>query len=144
MVTINLTLLIELGLFLVFLWGTSRFILRPVLAQIDAREESLADDQVKAQSDEIEATRLEQEYQKAITEARAEADDAFRRARHQTQQEHLKFIAEERERADETVAAFRMEAQRAAEAIHDDVVGVAPELADSLVQKIGGRTPADG
>lgn len=139
MVTINLTLLVELGLFLVFLWGTSRFILRPVLAQIDAREEAITSDQVKAQSEQIEAERLETEYLRAMSEARTRADEEFRRARHQTRQEHQVFVAEERDRADEAVAAFRMEAQRAAEDIRNEVLAIAPELVNELTQKLGGE-----
>ena len=42
MVTLNLTLLIEVGLFLIFLWGTARFILHPLLDSIDERETGIA------------------------------------------------------------------------------------------------------
>ena len=140
MVTLNFTLLVELILYLIFLWGTARFILSPILRTIDAREESLEQAQVKTQADQAEAERLENEYARAIAETRAHADDTLRHRRHQAVQEHMIFIAEERQRADQTVAAVRMEAERAAEEARPQVLEAAPQLVESITQKLeGGR-----
>jgi F0F1-type ATP synthase membrane subunit b/b' len=136
MVTLNLTLLIELGLFLVFLWGTARFVLRPVLLTIDTREEEIEADLRKAQSDEADAARLELEYADALAQARMMADDTYRRARLQTLRDHQVFISEERERADATVAAVRIEALRAADEAKPAVLAAAPELANQLTEKL--------
>ena len=50
MVTINATIIVELVLFLLFLWGTQRYILAPVLKNIDEREDSIEQDRAQAEA----------------------------------------------------------------------------------------------
>ena len=50
MVTINLTLFVQLGLFLIFMWGARKLIFDPILKVLDSREEKLEQDQANTQA----------------------------------------------------------------------------------------------
>ena len=94
MVTLNLTLVIQVVLFLIFLWGTARFILRPILAGIDERENAIEVDHERAAADSTEAEALESQYAQALSAARLRADEAFRHARYETQKAHTDAVVE--------------------------------------------------
>ena len=66
MVTINATLLVELILFLVFLWGTQRYILTPVLKNMDERTDSIENDHAQAESNTTASVALEKKYRHEI------------------------------------------------------------------------------
>ena len=95
MVTPNLTFFIEVSLFLLFLWGTARFILRPVLQGLDERAESI--DRAREQTEENtnKAETLEADYLKKLSEIRGQADEIYHVARRDTINGHIQAVAEQ-------------------------------------------------
>lgn len=128
MVTINPTMLIELGLFLVFLWGTQRYILRPVLKSLDAREESIQLSLDEAEASTAESELLEKSYRHEIAVIRKNADEKVHAARQKTQQEHTTFLIDERTKAEKSIAEVRMEAQKHVEDQQDAINAEVPDL----------------
>ena len=84
MVSLNGTLFIELALFLLFLWGTGRFILRPVLRSLDEREESIREAGAQAESNDEETMLLEEDYEGTMGQVRSWVESEFREARKET------------------------------------------------------------
>lgn len=136
MVTINATLLIELVLFLVFLWGTQRYILTPVLKSLDDREESIEKNRVQSEADNSEAETLEKKYRHEIAVIRRQADEDVRAAQEKSQQDHARFLIDERTRAEQSVAEVRQEAQRLVESQHDAIMAAVPDLVEQMQAKL--------
>ena len=141
MVTINPTMLIELGLFLVFLWGTQRYILRPVLKSLDAREESIKLSLAEAEAHSAESESLEKKYRHEIAVIRKNADEKVHAARQKSQQEHRLFLNDERTKAEQAIAEIRQEVQQhvdeQCDAIHAEVPNLVKLIEAHL--NIGGK-----
>ena len=137
MVTLNFTIVVELILFLVFLWGTKRFILRPLLEALDARETSLEESEANAQEAAERAGTLEEQYHRENSAMRREADEAFRGGRRKALNEHGRHLAEERHKADEAVAAAREAARGQVDDERSQCAALAPELADIISDQLG-------
>ena len=139
MVTINLTLLIELGLFLVFLWGTQKYILAPVVKNLDDREESIQADHAKADENAHKADDLEKEYRHEIAVIRRQSDEQVRAAQQQSQQEHQAFLISERAKAEDAIAKVRAEAMAMVDEQQAKMEAEVPELAKRIQARLTGR-----
>ena len=136
MVTINATLLIELVLFLLFLWGTQRFILTPALKNIDEREEGIEQDRVVSESNTTAAEALEQQYRHDIAVIRRDADEQIRVAQQKSQHDHAAFLMAERVKAEQALAETLAEAQRVVESQRDAILAEIPDLAKLIHAKL--------
>jgi F-type H+-transporting ATPase subunit b len=128
MVTINFTLVIELGLFLLFLWGTQRYILGPVLKSVDEREEGVEQDTADAEAGNVEADALEIKYRHDIAVIRRQADAEVHAARTKSQNEHARFLSDERTRADESILEARRDAEQLVEEQREEMLAQVPDL----------------
>jgi F-type H+-transporting ATPase subunit b len=143
MVTLNLTLVVELVLFLLFLWGTQVFILRPTVKNIDDREEAVEADLEQARADAQEAEQLEAHYRDEVGRIRREADESYRLAFRQATQEHMEFLTAERIQADEAVAEARREVEARVDQVRPELLESTPQIEAMMVERtIGGS--ADG
>ncbi len=141
MVSPNLTFFIEVSLFLLFLWGTARFILRPVLRSLDERTESLEHAREQTEEDTHQAGALEGDYLKKLSDIRGQADETYHEARRDTLKGHMEAIADAREWADQAVAEVREEARGLIEGQHTAIQDAVPEIADLIARRLqSGRT----
>jgi F-type H+-transporting ATPase subunit b len=132
MVTINATMLVELLLFLLFLWGTQRYILAPVLKNIDEREDSIEQDRAQTEADTTAAQALEKKYRHEIAVIRRNADEQVRAAQQKSQQEHAAFLTDERARAEQSIDEVRKDAQHLVDTEQDSVDAQIPELTKQI------------
>lgn len=137
MVTLNLTLVIELGLFLLFLWGTSRYVLPRVLQSLDERESSIEAHDQRAQADTERAVELEETYKHETSELHREAEERLRAARRSAQDKHAVTVTSEKDRADEEVAEVRDTAAERVEEEREACARIAPELAEAMLARLG-------
>ncbi len=136
MVTLNLTLVVELILFLLFLWGTHVFILRPTVKNLDDREEAVEADLQQARVDTQEAERLEVQYRDEIGRIRREADETYRIAHREATLEHLEFLNAERIKADEAVAEARQAVQTQVESVRPELMQGAPSIQSLMSERV--------
>ena len=137
MVVINFTLLVELGLFLVFLWGTAVFILRPVLRLLDEREDNIAREQRQADEASEKEAQLRKQSADARNAVRSRIEKAYRRARFELREEHGAKLTEERRKADAAIAEARDAALKRIEVERSSYGALSSELADSLFEHLG-------
>ena len=142
MVTLNLTLLIEVGLFLIFLGGTARFILHPLLDSIDERETGIAQDKESAEVGMQAAEKLESEYTAQLSELRRQADEALRVARGKVTKEHHDHLAVEYEKADQQVLDVRQESLERVEQERELLTAAIPEVADLIAERLKAGGPS--
>ena len=107
MVTVNLTLLVELVLFLIFLWGAHRIAFKPVVKILDDREEKIAADRQTGVDAAKEADSLSQIYSDRIAEVRRAAGREMDGLRREAQQDRLAQVQKRQHEADAMIAELR-------------------------------------
>lgn len=139
MVTLNLTLLVELGLFLLFVWLVSRLIIAPTVRVMDERDAQLAGDEAQAQQDEEQAAALEKSYTQAIAAARYESSRLLAQARREALARRADAILERRRVEGEAVAAAHAEAVTALKAERPKYPELAAALAERMSEQLLGK-----
>ncbi len=140
MVSINLTLFVQLALFLIFLGVSNRYFLRPILRTMDAREAKIDDDEESARQLSEEAERLEVYYARELASARRIAADQVEKARRQALERRWHTVAKHKEKTDTEVARLR-------EHLHEDIAAqraTYDKLLPEIVQMIDEQLQAGG
>jgi len=140
MVTLNLTLLVELGLFLVFLWMMRVFVFKPLLRVMDEREARVAEDKHAADARATEAKELEREYGAKVAAIHRASSQEIMRAHRKAQEAHANKLRELKQRTDANVASARKQA-KAQVAEEREKYG---PLVDDLVQEIAKHAGLEG
>jgi F-type H+-transporting ATPase subunit b len=136
MVDLNLTLIVELLLFLIFLWGCNRFIFKPTLALMDERNDKILQDQETALAQEEEASDTERRYNHEVVQARREAARRIDEARRSAMEERNRLLVERRRGADEQVNNLRQEARKQVRDATGQIEPAADELASRIAEQI--------
>ena len=139
MVTLNLTLFVQLILFLTFLWVLNRLVLSPLLRTMDEREEGIVQAEAAAESDENEAERVEADYARSIAEARRTATLRALEARRAALAERNELLGARRTEADSAIERVREEALAQVQAEERHCEALAPEIADAMGGHLGLR-----
>lgn len=137
MVNVNFTLLVELGLFLVFLGLMHRFVLQPLVALLDRRETQIEGDLGSAQQAEHAAEAAEAALRSEIATLHRRATREIAKAHRKAQEEHAKVVADlKHQEAGELArihASFvaQLDEQRA------EVPAAAEAIAGQVLQRLG-------
>lgn len=112
MVSLNITIVVQIALFLAFLWGMHRLAFRPTLSVLDARDDQVRRDEEAAAAAAREAARLESRYAEDLAMARLDAAAKVSEVRRQTMDERNAQLLDARRAADALVGEAREAAQR--------------------------------
>ena len=137
MVTLNLTILVELGLFLVFMWLMGTFVFKPLLEVMDRRAAKIEEDKATAQRDTETSGRLEAEYMRKVSSIHRDASHQVVRAHRKAQEEHMTCVAGLKREEEQEVLSARGEAQRAVEAERAHLPELAASLAKDMTAQLG-------
>lgn len=140
MVTINLTLLIELGLFLIFMWAMKTYVFWPLLKVMDDRDEKLNDDRNVARTDADAADELELRYKSNVAEIHHAASLTLVRAHRKAQMAQLAAIDALKAEGDTALKAVRVETRTAVNAQRAEY----PTLIDSMANAIHEKLSKEG
>lgn len=140
MVTINLTIFIQLGLFLLFVWLANALVFRPVLRLMDERENTVEADESAARGDRAKANELHARYLADLAAARRAASARYEAALRTAQDKRSRALAARRAEADQEVAGLSRQLReqiKGERARYDECVGpIAGAIRDRL--RIGG------
>ncbi len=109
MVTVNLTLIVELVLFLIFLWGANVLAFRPMLRTMDNRVAKVTEDRQVAQQGKLHADELETQYLRELLDTRRRLADDYRKAHRAGQDRHMLALAQRRREVEDDIARMRAE-----------------------------------
>ena len=137
MVTINFTLFVQLGLFLLFIWVMNRLVLRPALRVMDKRAEAIEDDHASAESDIAKAKSLESRYTSEIAAARRAANVQVERARREVLDARHVALNKRRQQGDEAVAEVEAAANARVDAQRAQFDGLAHQVAERIKEHLG-------
>lgn len=136
MIDINFTLLLQFGLFMLFLWGANRLMFRPVLRVMDEREEKIAADTTNAERDNTEAQKAEEQFIAQITEANQEAARNLRQARQDAYAQNRVRLEKQRLQAEQDLLAHHDEVQQQLEMQRRQYDEHLPILVDAIDQQL--------
>lgn len=136
MVGINFTLVVELLLFLLFLWGTNRFVLRPSVKTIDEREALIRHNEASSARDEQDAVELELRYESELSRLHREADERVREARRKALDARLDAVQKEMKQADAAIMHYRNEMAARIENQTERAKEMAPEIAATIQRRL--------
>jgi len=147
-VSINATLFVQLGVFLVLALFTMKFVWPPIAKALDERAQKIADGLAAADKAKTELTavnkRVEQELAQTRNETASRLADAERRAQLADAERRAQAIIEEAkaratEEGNKIVAAARAEADQQAiaarEALREQVAALAVKGAEQILKK---------
>ena len=137
MVTLNLTIFVEVGLFLLFLWLMNTFVFRPLLQLMDRREAKIEEDKAQAHTEAIEAEELEGEYASNVAVLHRDATHKRVTAHRKAQQVHTERVDELKKREEEEVAQVHAEAMKEIEAQRKHYAALTADLVDAASARLG-------
>lgn len=138
MVAVNLTILVELGLFLLFLWLAARLVIRPALTTMDARDEAVAEDARRAEAIAAEAEAAAAARLAAVADVRRAASAKVDSGRREALTRRAECIRERRRNDDAAIDALRKEARAAVKAQHGEFDALAQTLVDPIIARLVG------
>jgi F0F1-type ATP synthase membrane subunit b/b' len=140
MIALNFTLLIQLALFLIFLWGTNKIVFRPLLRTMDARAGKIESDRASAEADTKEAQRLESLYKERLTNVHQVSAQRLHKARLEAYQENRRALGELKRRSDLEIATYRATMEEDVEVERRKF----PELLPGITEAMDRRVNAEG
>lgn len=93
MVTVNFTIIVETGLFLLFTGLMYAYVLRPLMRTMDERELRMREDGEAAQALKAKAEAAQDDYLRTLAEAHREAAQLFTDGKRQAKLQHDEEIA---------------------------------------------------
>lgn len=137
MVTLNLTIAVEVGLFLLFLWLMNTFVFRPLLKVMDQRDAQIEDDKTTSQTENQAAAAREKEYTSKVRELRSEASHAVYHARRAAQHVHNEQLEKLKKEEEAELLETREEAMRQIEAERAKYPECIAALAGAMAERLG-------
>lgn len=136
MVTINLTIVVQLVLFLLFLWVMNKLVLQPVLRRLDEREHDIEQNARAAKEDAKTAKALESQYTAELSAARRAAAARFARERAAAMDSRNQRLTQARHDGDRAVMAVEREGKDQIAAQRGEFDAMAAEVADAMARQL--------
>ncbi len=142
MVDLNFTIVVQLLMFLVFLWAMTRWVLRPLLAVMDDRDSGIDHEKEQTQADQETAEKLEMEYAAALAAAHKRAHQTLEEALRETQNSHIEKRNVVRREQQEEMEKAREEANAFLEKQRTKFSKLSEDVAHAMMQRLGLREDA--
>ncbi len=136
MVTINATIIVQVVLYLVFLWGLKQLVLDPMMAVRDKREDDIEHNKDAAKNEAARAKQLEEEYVQRVSEARRASLSKVREAERAAMRERGEAISKHHAESDAAVRQHFEQAMQQVEAQRGELDQMAPALAELIVEQL--------
>lgn len=145
---INLTLIVQMIVFILLIWFTMRFVWPMILGQMNERETRIANGLAAAEKGEQALAEARDKVDAIVREARERANQIIDHAQHRANELVEQAKAAASSETARIVAAAQdqigLEAQRAREDLRRQVAGIAIKAAGALLgREIDARTHAD-
>jgi F-type H+-transporting ATPase subunit b len=138
-ISLNITLLIQIALFLSFMFLLNQLLFKPMVRVLDERRERTEGRRKKAAQLDGEAESVLADYLKRIQDARADADRTRDQLARQGEAERQKIVEAAMVQAEKTVAEVRGRVRAEALEARKALEAEARALAEGVAEKILGR-----
>ena len=137
MVTLNATILVQVLLFLGFLWLMNTLVFRPLLKVMDARESRLEEDREKSQTEVAAAEELEREYAAKMGDLHRQASRKVAEAHRAANGQQAARVAELKRQEDRELAETRAAAMAQVEGERKRYPELTAALAQGMLARLG-------
>jgi len=140
MIALNFTLVVQLILFLLFLYVTNKIVFRPLLKTMDARTAKIEGDRASANADSKEAEGIENKLKDQLTGIHQEEALRLRKARLDEYNKNRGILEDTKRRIDADVGGYRLQMDHQVE----EERGKYPSLAPAIIEAMDHRINAEG
>ena len=137
MVTLNATIVVQVLLFLGFLWLMNTLVFRPLLKVMDARELRLEEDREKSQTEVVAAGELEREYAAKTGELHRNASRNVAEAHRAANEQHGARVSELKREEERELAETRAAAMALVEEERKHYPELTAALAQGMLARLG-------
>lgn len=131
----SFTVIAQLINFLLLVWLLKRFLYRPILRAIDAREQRLRDAQQQAEQQRQQATQLQHQLEHERTAFHEQQQTLAQARQQQAEQQAQQWLEEQRQQIDEQRRRWQQQLCQEQQAVHHQLTAHAQQaLIDSLRQ----------
>lgn len=138
----DLTLPIQIGLFLIFIWVMNRLLFRPALEVLEERDRQVAGSRAKATELEARIREAVASYESSLRQARAEGERERARLVQEASEEEARIAAEGRDQAAQATERIRDEIARETTTARGELGDRAREFAALIAERALGRRVA--
>ncbi len=138
----DLTLLLQIGLFLIFMWVMNRMLFRPTLRVLEERDRQIQGARRKAADLEARVEAAMSRYSASIREARVAGEEERVRFVREAIVEEERIANEGRAKAAETMTRIQVSIAREATAARTELESRAREFAALIAEQVLGRRVA--
>jgi len=138
----DLTLLIQVVLFLIFMWTLNRTLFKPALRVLEERDRQIAGGRREAADLDARISETISTYEGSIREARAQGEKRRARLVQEASAEEARIAAAGRTRAAEATEKIRTEISRETREARVELEGRVTEFADLIAERALGRRVA--
>lgn len=139
MISINLTLLVQMGVFLAVLVILNRLLFQPILATFDERTRRVEDAKTQARALEAETAKQVAAYQGQLEEARTEGERLREAMRKMALAENERLVRQTREETGDTLGELRERIAREYREASATLKVEAREMAREVAVQVLGR-----
>lgn len=136
MVALNLTIFVEMVLFLLFLWGARRVLLRPVINVMEERQEVATRNESETVRDNAEADAMEAEQKRLVIESHQVSTQRTDWARYMANLAARREYRERRRQADYEVMLHRAKVAQHLAAERNRLEGLLPGLVEEVDRQV--------
>jgi F-type H+-transporting ATPase subunit b len=137
MVALNLTLLVELGLFLIFLWAMNAYVFRPLFKVMDARSAQIEEDKIVATTGAEEANTLEANYARDVSEIHRESSHQIVRAQRDAQRAHNQVVDDLKKKEELELRQLRKELDASVDQERQSFPDLTTAISRDIVRQLG-------
>lgn len=144
MLQLNWNLVFEIINLIILCLLMKKFLIKPVTAIMDKRQEEISDGLLNARSSEAEANELKNRYEEALKEARNESGRMIEKAKLRAQEESDRILKEAGKQAADILRKAEKSIESEREKTMADLQSRIAELAIQAAGKIVGNTEHSG
>jgi F-type H+-transporting ATPase subunit b len=136
MIVLNFTLVVQLLLFLLFLYVTNKFVIRPLLVVMDARSAELEDDVAAAEADSKEAAQIDANVKERLVNVHQEEALRLRKARLDEYQKNREVLDEIKRRSDAAIDEYSKKMDQRIETERGNYATVLPVIIEAMDRQV--------
>lgn len=125
--------------FLILFWLLKKFLYKPILGMMSAREKEIETNLAQAAADKAEAQRLRQEFETQMQKARREAQDVVAQATRAANESKEKMLAEARQESETLLVkaqeTIQRERDQALAQLRDEIGNLAVAVATKVLER---------
>lgn len=126
--------------FLILFWLLKKFLYKPVLNMLEARENEIAENLTSADIARTEAESMRSEYESNLRDAQAKANDIIQQAAQLGESTRNEIVMQAKSEAQMVAEKAKLEIEREKEKALQDLRGEVANLAVDVAEKVVGRT----